>query len=134
MPLRVVNDVLGVYKKRIKWAFYEEGFQPWALVGGTGYVGYDSWRVKGGPMRGQGCLIEVPQNSLKFKYRAGHFFAAVVWVEKEIYLLIGPLGSASARSQASKGAKNELKMTKMTIQRKKITKVIRIDKQAPFLD
>ena len=77
---------------------------------------------------------EVPQNSLKFKYRAGHFFAAVVWVEKEIYLLIGPLGSASARSQASKGAKNELKMTKMTIQRKKITKVIRIDKQAPFLD
>ena len=49
VPLRVVNDVLGVYKKRIKWAFYEEGFQPWALVGGTGYVGYDSWRVKGVP-------------------------------------------------------------------------------------
>ena len=78
--------------------------------------------------------IEVPQNSLWFKYRAGHNFSAVEWVYKEIYLLIEPLWSTPESSQASKGAQNELKMTKMTFQRKKMTKVIRIDKQAPFLD
>ena len=46
------------------------------------------------------------------------------WVYKEIYLLIEPLWSTPASSQASKGAQNVLKMTKMTLQRKKLIKVI----------
>ena len=66
------------------------------------------------------------------QYRAGQNLLTVGWVYKEIYLLIEPLWSTPASSQASKGAQNVLKMTKMTLQRKKMTKVIRIDKQAPF--
>ena len=80
------------------------------------------------------CGNEVPQNRLWFKYRAGHNFSAVEWVYKEIYLLIEPLWSTPESPQASKGAQNELKMTEMTLKRKKMIKVIRIDKQAPFLD
>ena len=38
------------------------------------------------------------------------------------------------RAQASKRAKTVLRMTKMTLRSKKMIEMIRIDKQAPFLD
>ena len=38
------------------------------------------------------------------------------------------------RPQASKRAKTVLRMTKMTLRSKKMIEMIRIDKQAPFLD
>ena len=58
----------------------------------------------------------------------------VGWVYKEIYLLIEPLRSIPERPQASKRAKTVLRMTKMTLRSKKMIEMIRIDKQAPFLD
>ena len=67
------------------------------------------------------------------QYRAGQNLLTVGWVYKEIYLLIELLWSTPERPQASKEAQTVLKMTKMTLQRKKMIKVIRIGKQAPFL-
>ena len=58
------------------------------------------------------------------QYRAGQHLLTVGWVYKEIYLLIELLWSTPERPQASKGAQTVLKMTKMTLQRKKMTKVI----------
>ena len=58
------------------------------------------------------------------QYRAGQNLLTVGWVYKEIYLLIELLWSTPERPQASKGAQTVLKMTKMTLQRKKMLKGI----------
>ena len=58
----------------------------------------------------------------------------VMNISKDVHHVRGSLGGPQRLLASLKGAQNAPKMTKMTTQREKMTKVIKIDKQAPFLD